>query len=87
MTPEERIFNIGGSELLTVGEIARIGSRLAHLPSPAHVPFPGEQRAIDIGSYYTCSARFNDATGWVPRVPFAEGFGRSLRSYQARPAA
>jgi nucleoside-diphosphate-sugar epimerase len=48
--------------------------------SPAGLS-PIEKRSVAVDA-----ARFRAATGWVPRVPFAEGIDRTLAALQAMPA-
>jgi nucleoside-diphosphate-sugar epimerase len=42
------------------------------------VPFPADRKIIDIGDYYGRFTRFNEATGWTPKVGLAEGLRRSI---------
>lgn len=85
--PGDRLFNVGGGEVLTLGDIANIASEIADLPPPALVPFPSDRKSIDIGSYSTDSSRFEFATRWRPRVRFAEGLARTFAHYRVRQEA
>jgi UDP-glucose 4-epimerase len=80
--PQLRRLNVGGAEHLPIWEIATLISRLAGLAEPCRVPFPDRLRKIDIGSYFADSAAFRRATGWEPRVPFAQGVARTLAFYR-----
>jgi nucleoside-diphosphate-sugar epimerase len=80
----DRSFNMGGPEVLSLGEIACSASRTAGMPEPQTVPFPSHLKAIDIGSYYSDSTRLRSSTGWTPKVDVAEGFARALEFYRPR---
>ncbi len=79
----ERVFNVGGGEHLELGEIADVCCRLGGLPRPERVPFPEELKRIDIGSYFTDNSLFERATGWRPRVRFADGVAETLAFFRA----
>jgi len=78
-----RVYNIGGPGHLSLNQIALISSEAAGVAAPSRRPFPGEIRAIDIGSYYTDSSRAARELDWTPRVIFAEGIRRTLDYYRA----
>jgi len=80
----DRSFNMGGPEILSLREIACEASQAAGMRPPQMVPFPPDLKAIDIGSYYSDSTRLRTATGWIPKVGFAEGFARTLEFYRSR---
>ncbi len=48
------------------------------------IPFPPEHKVIDIGDYYGDYARFQEATGWKPKVPLAEGLKRTVEYFVPR---
>jgi nucleoside-diphosphate-sugar epimerase len=48
------------------------------------IPFPPEHKVIDIGDYYGDYSRFQEATGWRPRVPLAEGLKRTVEYFVPR---
>ncbi len=75
-------YNIGGSEHLSLNQIAHIARCLAGAAPPAHRAFPGPIKAIDIGSYYTDSSRAARELNWTPRVNFADGIARTLDYYR-----
>lgn len=81
---EQRTFNLGGSEALSIGVIAKhlatIGCCRLMLRE-----FPEEHKAIDIGSYYTDSGRFREVFGWAPHTPFVEGVRKTLEYFRERP--
>jgi UDP-glucose 4-epimerase len=80
--PKIRKLNVGGPEHLPLSEIAESISRLAGIPAPQRVPFPDKLQKIDIGSYFTDSTAFREATGWKPEVSFEDGIARTLAFYR-----
>jgi len=80
--PPHRLWNAGGSEALSLGEIATAMSLAAEVPLPLLRPFPPELRTIDIGSYTTDSNRILADLGWRPQVRFAAGIARSLEFFR-----
>ena len=46
------------------------------------VPFPPDQKAIDIGDYYADSSLFHQETGWEPKVDLEEGLGRTVAYFK-----
>ncbi len=73
-----RTYNVGGPETLTLGEIARICSSAAGAPDPALRAFPEALKTIDIGSYYTDTARIERELGWKPAIRLADGIAPTL---------
>jgi len=78
------VYNIGGPEKLSLNEIARVSTGAAGVEAPSHRAFPGEIRAIDIGSYYTDSDRAARELDWRPSTSFAEGIRRTLDYYRGQ---
>ncbi len=77
------VYNIGGAQRLSLNQIARLASEMAGVAAPSHRAFPGEIKAIDIGSYYTDSSRAARELGWTPRITFAQGIRRTFDYYRA----
>ncbi|HEX6213624.1 MAG TPA: hypothetical protein VFZ38_02335, partial [Vicinamibacterales bacterium] len=50
--------------------------------SVRYVEWPADKKAIDIGSFYSDSSKFQQATGWQSSVPLREGFRRSVAFYR-----
>jgi UDP-glucose 4-epimerase len=80
--PQSRLWNLGGSQPLTLSEIAAAISDAAGAPPPVCRPFPAEHKGIDIGSYCSDSTRIHEQLGWYPRIPFVEGIRRSIGYFQ-----
>ncbi|HZS49620.1 MAG TPA: NAD-dependent epimerase/dehydratase family protein [Bryobacterales bacterium] len=77
-----RVYNVGGPRPLQIREIAEIARQAGNAPPAVFKPFPREQRAIHIGSYYTNSTRILRELGWAPEVDFADGIRRTLAYYR-----
>ncbi|HKZ71038.1 MAG TPA: hypothetical protein VJ020_13215, partial [Anaerolineales bacterium] len=76
------IYNLGGDEVVSLRDLAE---RLVGIHgSGAYnlVPFPAEQKAIDIGDYYGNYFKIKHALGWQPKVTLAEGLKRTLDYYR-----
>jgi len=81
--PQSRVWNVGGSQALSLADIAKIVGSVAGAPPPVCRPFPEEHKGIDIGSYCSDSARIREDLGWHPKVGFEEGIRRSLEFFQS----
>lgn len=77
-----RVYNIGGLEALSLNALAGISSEAAGVAAPSHRPFPGEIKAIDIGSYFTDSRRAARELDWRPQVKFEDGIRRTIDYYR-----
>lgn len=76
-----KIYNVGGDEVSTLLDLAKMLVDFCPGSDMHVVPFPPERKAIDIGDYQGDYARLKNDTGWHPRVGLAEGIERSLRYY------
>jgi UDP-glucose 4-epimerase len=77
------IYNLGGDEVVSLRELARQLVALNATGAFKLIPFPAEQKVIDIGDYYGDYAKFQRAMGWRPQVGLAEGLQRTLAFYRA----
>jgi len=50
------------------------------------IEFPNDQRAIDIGDYYSDFQRLHQRTGWRPHVDLREGLARTLEFFRQHPS-
>ncbi len=77
------IYNLGGDEVVSLKTLARmlieanVGKGNSRL-----IPFPAEQKAIDIGDYYGDYSKIKQALGWQPKVGLADGLKRTLEYYR-----
>lgn len=81
---QRREFNVGGREALPLLCIAEEIARSAGAPVPEACEFPPHLKPIDIGSYYTSSARLQETTGWEAQVAFPDGVAKTLEFYRRR---
>ena len=76
------IYNLGGDEVISLTELAALLVGVNGAGSHRLVPFPGEQKAIDIGDYYGDYFKIKHALRWQPKVSLAEGLKRTLDYYR-----
>jgi UDP-glucose 4-epimerase len=76
------VFNIGGTAPISHRELAHLLVTMAGAGRVTFVDWPAEKKAIDIGSFYADSSKFQRATGWRPVVTLEEGLQRSLAFYR-----
>lgn len=75
-------FNIGGSEIVSLTEVADLVVR-SHIGATYQIKeFPADRKKIDIGDYYTNSEKFFLATGWTPKISLGDGINRTLDYYR-----
>jgi len=75
-------FNLGGERAVSLEELVKLLLKATGRGSYRIVPFPAEQKAIDMGSVYSSAAKFNFVTGWRARVPIEEGIVRTVEYYR-----
>jgi UDP-glucose 4-epimerase len=77
------VFNVGGAAPVSHRDLVALLVDAAGGGSVRYVEWPEEKRRIDIGSFFTDSSRFANATGWANTVPLADGLARTLAFYRA----
>ena len=80
--PVSRLWNVGGGEPISLGEIARTIAAAASAPKPEFRPFPPELKRIDIGSYTTDFRRLQSEAGWGPSVDLRQGVQQTIEFYR-----
>lgn len=80
--PPSRLWNVGGSEVLGIAEIARAIAAAGGAPDPILRPFPEGLKQIDIGSYSTDFRRIQNELGWRPTTNLRAGIERTLAYYR-----
>ncbi|MCC7517718.1 MAG: NAD-dependent epimerase/dehydratase family protein [Verrucomicrobiae bacterium] len=83
---EGEIYNLGGTEAVSLLDLAQQMIELNGGGSFQQVPFPPERKGIDIGDYYASSSRFRSASGWQPAVGLRDGLSRTLEYYRTHRA-
>jgi len=76
-------LNVGGDEHITHRDLTEMLIAIAGTGRVRYVEWPPDKKKIDIGSFYSDSTRFREATGWRPAVSLAEGLARTLEFYRA----
>jgi UDP-glucose 4-epimerase len=76
------VFNVGGSEPVSLRELAQLLIEVAGSGRVRFVGWPAEKKAIDIGSFYADSTKFERAVGWTPRTMLGEGLARTVAFYR-----
>jgi UDP-glucose 4-epimerase len=76
------VFNVGGAEPISHRDLVEMLIEVAGNGSVRYVEWPADKKAIDIGSFYSDSSKFQEATGWQPSVSLREGFRRSVAFYR-----
>jgi nucleoside-diphosphate-sugar epimerase len=76
------IYNLGGDEVVSLKSVAELLVNINQSGNYKLVPFPVEQKAIDIGDYYGNYFKIRQALGWQPQVTLAEGLKRTLEYYR-----
>jgi UDP-glucose 4-epimerase len=77
------VFNVGGSQPISHRDLVHLLIEVAGTGRYRMVEWPAEKKAIDIGSFYADSSKFQGTVGWTPRVPLREGLARTLAYYRA----
>ena len=76
------IFNVGGDAPISHRDLVQLLVALAGRGSVRFVEWPVDKKRIDIGSFYSDSKKFRQATGWLPAVGLEEGLRRTLAFYR-----
>jgi len=77
------VFNVGGLEPIAHTDLVALLLDVAGTGRARYVPWPPEQKQIDIGSFYSDSSKFAAATSWTPQVALRDGFRRTIAFYRA----
>jgi len=77
-----QIFNLGGTESVTLRELAEMLVRVNGGGEYVIREYPGDRKPIDIGDYYADFTRIRSLLGWEPRVSLADALARTLAFYR-----
>jgi UDP-glucose 4-epimerase len=77
-----QIFNVGGTEVISLRDLAEMLVAAAGTGTYEFRSFPAERRRIDIGDYYCDDSLIRSTLGWHPAVPLADGLARTLEFYR-----
>jgi UDP-glucose 4-epimerase len=76
------VFNVGGTEPISHRDLVSLLLEVAGTGRVAYREWPPEKKAIDIGSFYSDSQKFQNLTGWTASVPLREGLARTVEYYR-----
>ena len=76
------VFNVGGDEPIAHRDLVAMLIDVAGTGRVRFAEWPAEKKAIDIGSFYSDSAKFRQATGWRPQVSLRDGLSRTIAYYR-----
>ncbi len=77
-----RVFNLGGSELFNLQDLAKLIIRVNGSGEFRVLAFPADRKKIDIGDYYSDFNLIRDTLGWDPATGFEEGIQKTLTYYR-----
>jgi UDP-glucose 4-epimerase len=77
-----RVFNLGGNEVVTLAELARLLVELNVGGEYVQREFPADRKRIDIGDYYADDSLIRTTLGWEPRVSLKDGLSRTLEFFR-----
>jgi UDP-glucose 4-epimerase len=77
-----RVFNLGGNEVVTLGELAKLLVELNGGGEYVQREFPADRKRIDIGDYYADDSLIRATLGWEPRVSLKDGLSRTLEFFR-----
>jgi UDP-glucose 4-epimerase len=78
-----RVFNLGGCEVISLNDLARLLVELNGRGEIVHKEFPKERKRIDVGDYYADDALIRGTLGWKPQVGLKDGLARTLEFFRA----
>ncbi len=79
-------YNLGAPETISLRRLAELMIEVNGGGELVITPFPEERRKIDIGDYYSCYTRFQQATGWTPQRSLRDTLERTLAFYRRHAA-
>lgn len=77
-----QIFNLGAKPPISLEDIMKLLIKINGKGRYKLVPFPEENKKIDIGHYYASYEKFKKATGWEPKISYEDGFRRMVEYYK-----
>jgi UDP-glucose 4-epimerase len=78
-----RFFNLGGTEVVSLKQLAGMLVEAAGEGTFSVRSFPAERKRIDIGDYHSDGRLIHDTLGWAPRIPLRETLRRTVEFYRA----
>jgi UDP-glucose 4-epimerase len=79
---EGKVYNLGGSEVVSLEQLARLIVEVNGTGTFEVKEFPPERQAIDIGDYYSDFSKIEQELGWRPRRSLRETIATTLAFYR-----
>jgi len=76
------ILNIGGSEVVSLRQLAEMIVRQAQTGRIEIMPWPEEYKSIETGDYVSDLQRAREVLGWAPQVSLQDGLVRTIANYR-----
>ncbi len=73
-----------GNNIRTVGETAKIITKLAGSGKFEEIPYPEERKSIEPGHVYLDATKIYDHIGWKPKTSFEEGVNKTIQFYKGK---
>lgn len=80
------VINIGGSEVVSLQQLAELIVRLSGSGSIVHVPWPDEYLRVETGDYHGCLQRAEQELAWRPKTSLEEGLRKTITHYKSTDA-
>lgn len=77
------VYNLGGSEVIELGALAKLMVDVHGSGKYEICPFPADRKAIDIGNYYADFSKIRTQFGWSPKKKLRETIETTLAYYRA----
>lgn len=77
-----KIYNLGGTEVVSLEQLARMLVRAAGGGQYQIREFPPERLKIDIGDYYSDASRIARELGWKPKTGVEEALARTIAYFR-----
>ena len=77
-----QVYNLGSGEPRSLREAAELVVAVCGTGRVKLVPFPEENRKIEIGSYAADFTKIAQAVGWKPRTPLRDGVERTVAFFR-----
>jgi UDP-glucose 4-epimerase len=76
-----KVYNLGGSEVISLLDLAKMIVKLGSTGKYELIPFPSERKLIDIGDYYSDYSLISNELGWMPKVELKQGLKATIEYY------
>jgi dTDP-glucose 4,6-dehydratase/UDP-glucose 4-epimerase len=77
-----KIYNLGGEEVVSLNELAKLLTEIVPESTFALQPFPKDRASIDIGDYFGSISQIKADLNWEPKIPLVEGLRKTVDYYR-----